>query len=170
MRKTKTHVYFYGGIYSQWSKSPFKENGKTFKTAEHYMMYHKALLFEPEKAIEILKTNTPKEAKAMGRNIKNFDAKVWEEKCMDIVTQGNILKFSQNKELLKTMLQDNPKILVEASPVDKIWGIGLHYDDNTVLNEKSWKGTNKLGICLMRARNHILNKQIKGTNEKISNN
>ena len=156
MKTTKTHVYFWGGHYSQWFKSPFKENGKTFPTAEHYMMYHKALLFDPSKADQVFDTDNPKKVKALGRSLNNFNKNVWDSHCMKIVTQGNYLKFTQNPELFKQMLADNPKILVEASPVDTIWGVGLHFDDPLILDKANWKGENKLGQCLIAARELII--------------
>ena len=155
MKTTKTHVYFWGGPYSQWFKSPFTENGKIFPTAEHYMMYHKALLFDPSKADQVFNIKDPKQVKALGRSLKNFNKDVWDANCMKIVTQGNYLKFTQNKTLLKQMLSDNPKMLVEASPVDTIWGVGLHFDDPLILNKANWRGENKLGQCLVQAREQI---------------
>lgn len=156
MKTTKTHIYFWGGIYSQWYKSPFTENGKVFPTAEHYMMYHKALLFDPSKADLIFETDNPKKVKAIGRSLANFDKGIWDSKCMDIVTQGNYLKFTQNKELLNQMLKDDPKMLVEASPVDTVWGVGLSEDDLLILNKANWKGENRLGKCLIEARERIV--------------
>lgn len=156
MKTTKTHVYFWGGVYSQWYKAPFTENGKVFQTAEHYMMYHKTLTFDPSKANLIFETNNPKKVKAIGRSLTNFDKDVWDKVCMDIVIKGNYLKFTQNKDLLNQMLVDAPKTLVEASPVDKIWGVGLSEDDPLILNESNWRGENNLGKCLMLARARII--------------
>ena len=156
MKTTKTHVYFWGGVYSQWYKASFTENGKVFQTVEHYMMYNKALTFDPSKANLIFETNNPKKIKAIGRSLTNFDKDVWDKVCMDIVIQGNYFKFTQNKDLLNQMLVDAPKTLVEASPVDKIWGVGLLEDDPLILNESNWRGENKLGKCLMLARARII--------------
>ena len=159
-RKTDGAVYFWGGVYSQWysSENQIEENGIFFNSAEKYMMYHKALLFsDTEIAKEILTLNNAKKIKALGRKIKNFDEEVWNNNKEDIVTQGSFLKFSQNMDLLDIMLKDKELKLVEASPLDKIWGIGLHYDDVDVEDESKWQGQNLLGKCLMQARTYIKN-------------
>ena len=154
MRITKTHYYFWNTIYSQWYMSKnkdylFEENGKGFITAEHYMMYHKALTFsDNEIANKILETLHPRDVKALGRLVKNYDDKSWSKVRFDIVTQGNILKFSQNQDLMDDLIKYQDLIFVEASPDDKIWGIGLHYDDDRVLNENLWQGQNLLGKAI----------------------
>ena len=151
MRITKTHYYFWNTIYSQWYMSKnkdylFEENGVKFITAEHYMMYHKALTFsDNEIANKILETLHPRDVKALGRLVKNYDDKLWSKVRFDIVSQGNILKFSQNQDLMDDLIKYQDLIFVEASPVDVIWGIGLHYEDDRVLDEKQWKGQNLLG-------------------------
>lgn len=154
MRITKTHYYFWNTIYSQWYMSKnkdylFEENGVKFITAEHYMMYHKALTFsDNEIANKILETLHPRDVKALGRLVKNYDDKLWSKVRFDIVTQGNILKFSQNQDLMDDLIKYQDLIFVEASPVDVIWGIGLHYEDDRVLDEKQWKGQNLLGKAI----------------------
>lgn len=154
MRITKTHYYFWNTIYSQWYMSKnkdylFEENGVKFITAEHYMMYNKALTFsDNEIANKILETLHPRDVKALGRLVKNYDDKLWSKVRFDIVTQGNILKFSQNQDLMDDLIKYQDLIFVEASPVDVIWGIGLHYEDDRVLDEKQWKGQNLLGKAI----------------------
>ncbi len=151
MRITDTHYYFWNTIYSQWYKSNrktylFEENDIKFYSSEHYMMYHKCLTFNDEvNAKTVLQKTSPREVKAIGRQIKNYDDNIWSEKRYDIVLQGNILKFSQNEELLEDLNKYKDKIFVEASPEDNIWGIGLHYDDDRVLDESQWEGQNLLG-------------------------
>lgn len=159
MRITKTHYYFWNTIYSQWyipkhKDYLFEENGKGFITAEHYMMYHKAFTFNDiEIANKILNTVRPGDVKRLGRMVKNYDDKIWAQRRFDIVVQGNLLKFSQNPDLFKDLEKHKDKIFVEASPDDKIWGIGLHYEDDRVLNENLWQGQNLLG--------KVINKVIK---------
>lgn len=156
MRETKDAVYFWGSYLSQWFKSTFTENGLNFNTAEQYMMYHKAMLFnDRENAEKIRATSDPKKQKAFGRLVKNFDPAVWDEHKLNIVTQGNYLKFSQNPSLKRDLLATGDKLLVEASPVDKVWGVGLHYDDDLILDEKNWKGENLLGVALMNTRTRL---------------
>ena len=154
MRITDTHYYFWNTIYSQWFMSTdkdylFEENDKGFITAEHYMMYHKAMLFnDTETANKILNTIHPGDVKRLGRMVKNYDDKIWSQRRFDVVVQGNLLKFSQNSDLFKDLEKHKDKIFVEASPDDKIWGIGLHYDDDRVLNENLWQGQNLLGKAI----------------------
>lgn len=169
MRITDTHYYFWNTIYSQWYMSQdkdylFEENGVGFITAEHYMMYHKALVFgDLETADKILKTVHPRDVKRLGRLVKNYDDLVWSEKRFDVVLNGNILKFSQNPELIDDLKKYKNKIFVEASPYDTIWGIGLHYDDDRILNESLWCGQNLLGKVI----NRVIDILIKGKNDKI---
>ena len=143
------------GYLSNWSPHSFYADGANglvlFETAEHYMMYHKALLFgDLETADKILKTVHPRDVKRLGRLVKNYDDSVWSEKRFDVVLNGNILKFSQNPELLDDLKKYKNKIFVEASPYDTIWGIGLHYDDDRILNESLWCGQNLLGKVINR--------------------
>ena len=157
--KTSTHLYFWNSIYSQWftSKKQIFENGNYFNNAEKYMMYHKALVFnDTEIAKEILNSYDPKTIKALGRKVKNFNDEVWNQHREKIVTQGNYLKFTQNYEFLQELLKDRDLILVEGSPFDKIWGVGLHYNSEEIKNEKNWNGLNLLGKCIMNARDIIL--------------
>ena len=162
-RTTDTHVYFWNGIYSQWSKSDFIENGIQYPNAEFYMMYHKARVFGAEDIQnEMIKVKyNPKAVKALGRKIKNFTDSIWDKHKMDIVEQASYLKFTQNPKLLKQLLVEQHLELVEASPVDKVWGIGLHYDNDEVLDKSNWKGQNLLGKCIMKARTKIINEESK---------
>lgn len=160
MKETKTHIYFWGGIYSQWYNSQFefkREDGQVAKVgrAEAYMMYQKAILFNaPNIAKKILETNDPKKQKALGQDRKEirFNQEVWDKNKFDIVVKGNLLKFSQNEKLKKQLLDTGDKVLVEGSPYDKIWGVGLKWDDPKILDEKNWKGENLLGKALMKVR------------------
>lgn len=161
-RITDTHVYFWNSLYSQWytTENQFQENGVTYPNAEKYMMMKKAEVFGALDILEQMKkTDNPRMVKQLGRKIQNFSDKVWDKHKIDVVTQASYLKFTQNPELLKIMLEHKDLILVEASPQDKIWGIGLHFDDDRVLNESEWLGENLLGICLMKARDRIIKKQ-----------
>ncbi len=151
------YEFFWSGPFSQWYPSVFHCDGVKFYTAEQYMMVHKAILFKDLKMInKILKTKNPREQKALGRKVANFDANKWNNKAKEIVERGNYCKFSQNKDLKKILLDTYPKILVEASPYDKIWGIGLNEDDALRTKPENWPGTNWLGIVLTKVRNNIL--------------
>lgn len=157
MKITDKYVLFWGSLFSQWYSQT--ENGKSFQfedekgvkysSCEQYMMYQKSLLFKDfEIADKILKTKDVKVIKNLGRLVKNFDNKIWDENKFSIVKKGNSFKFNQNKTFKATMLKYKNKIFVEASPQDKIWGIGLHYNDVLALDEKNWKGQNLLGKAL----------------------
>lgn len=139
--------------FSQWHPVGFHINGVYYKTAEHYMMWGKAMLFGDETiAADILHVKHPRDVKALGRKIKNFDSKLWEEQCQNIVYQGNYAKFTQNKEMRLALRATGTAELVESSPNDKIWGIGLAADDPKALNRETWEGTNFLGEVLMSVR------------------
>ena len=116
------------------------------------MMAQKARLFNDEESREaIMAAAHPRDQKALGRRVKNFDAKIWNDNCEKIVLDGNIAKFSQNEKLKKLLLSTYPLTLVEASPDDKIWGIGLDMKSPNLLNEYEW-GDNKLGLTLTVVR------------------
>jgi ribA/ribD-fused uncharacterized protein len=139
--------------FSQWWDSPFQLGEHFYRTAEHYMMVHKALLFDDIKSSEtILAAATPKEAKHLGRLIKGFDEKIWLQHREEIVYRANLAKFSQHKPLQTFLLDTGEEVLVEASPVDAIWGIGLAADDPKARNPALWPGLNLLGFALMRVR------------------
>lgn len=142
---------------SQWWNCNFYENGIMFCCAEQYMMYKKALLFSDfEYAQKIVQCNDAKKIKEYGRLVRNFDEKIWNDNKHSIVMQGNLLKFSQNSELKDYLLHTNLKILVEASPYDKIWGIGMKKGTNGILNPQNWKGENLLGFIIMDIRDRLV--------------
>ncbi len=141
---------------SQWWISPFDYEGHTYLTAEHWMMAEKAKLFKDSEMFEkILKANNPKSAKSLGRKVQNFDLNIWEENCYGIVKEGNLHKFQSDSNLKSFLLSTSNKIIVEASPYDKIWGIGLKKDNPKSLNPKTWNGTNLLGFALMEVRDEL---------------
>ena len=142
--------------FSQWFTGKFEENGIVYKTAEHYMMAGKARLFNDAEILEkIVQTPTPNQVKALGRKVKNFDPKVWNEHKYEIVKQGNLLKFSQNNKYKDFLLSTGDKILVEASPYDTIWGIGMLETDSRAENPLLWNGENLLGFALMEVRDEL---------------
>ncbi len=160
-------------VYSQWYQSDFTEtypDGKsiTFSCCEQYMMYHKAKLFKDDMiASEVLQETSQGRMKALGRKVENFDNKIWDQHKYSIVKQGNLLKFSQNADLKKEIMQtpDKDIVFVEASPYDKIWGVGLDKTDREVRNPEKWKGQNLLGFALTEVRNELLNKKFQGIDE-----
>ncbi len=142
---------------SQWYDCKFIVDGVEYHTAEQYMMSQKALLFGDTKINqEIMQANHPKQFKDMGRRISGFNEKVWNENKSDIVIKGNYAKFSQNPELKGFLIGTYNRILVEASPYDKIWGIGMSAFDKNINNPLEWNGENLLGFCLMEVRDMLL--------------
>lgn len=152
------YTFFWNGPFSQWYPSPFKDHdGNQFTCAEQYMMYRKAKLFgDEESAKKIMATNYPKEQKALGRLVKGFDPLLWDSQCMQIVKSGNYFKFTQNPKLLEALMSTGDTMLVEASPYDRIWGIG--FDEEHALENKNRWGKNLLGQCLVAVRNKIRSK------------
>lgn len=135
---------------SQWYESNFTVNNILYKTAEHWMMYRKAMQFDDFAcANKILTSETPKEAKGLGRKVRHCDYDVWYLPSYAIVVLGNIHKFNQHPDLLDYLLAQRNKILVEASPYDTKWGVGLSVKDKAIFNVENWKGTNFLGFALM---------------------
>lgn len=142
---------------SQWWICPFTVEGVTYTCAEQYMMAEKTRLFHDTERLEnIMKAKHPKEMKAFGRAVRNFDETTWENNCRDIVRRGNIAKFSQNPELLEFLMRTENKILVEASPMDRIWGIGLGKANPNAECPDKWRGTNFLGFTLMEVRDLLI--------------
>lgn len=142
--------------FSQWWEAPFLEGGLTFSTAEHWMMYQKALLFKDnEIAGNILQAKSPAKAKELGRKVRGFSPSVWDSEKYEIVKNGNVLKFSQNPELKTFLMNTQKRVLVEASPVDSIWGIGLSVQNEKIHNPFSWQGQNLLGFALMEVRDQL---------------
>lgn len=154
--KDNKFTFFWGGPFSQWYPSPFIIDGKKFDDAEMYMMYCKAMLFNDTKSAELILTaKHPSESKAIGRRVKNFNKEVWETYCKKFVYDGNYAKFTQNPDLLKYLMATENSELVEASPEDEIWGIGLKESDQRAQNKETWLGTNWLGEILTELREDL---------------
>lgn len=142
--------------FSQWWQSSFEVEDVTYLTAEHWMMAQKARLFKDSENLQkILQAKTPAEAKKLGREVHNFDPKEWDNHKYDYVKAGSIHKFSQHTDLKDYLLATGDRVIVEASPVDKIWGIGMAKDNPDVENPHKWKGENLLGFALMEARDAL---------------
>lgn len=154
----KSHNTVCKSCFSQWYDAPFKDNGVLYKTAEHYMMAQKAKLFNDQNAYQkILQCSHPKTAKSIGREIIGFSEAIWIKHRFDIVVAGNIAKFAYHPDLRVYLINTGDRVLVEASPVDAIWGIGLAADHHAVENPSQWRGLNLLGFALMQARNVLKN-------------
>lgn len=138
---------------SQWWPSPFVVEGVEYATAEHWMMAAKARLFgDAEAERRILAAGHPAEAKKAGRLVRDFDGPTWDRERFGIVTEGSVHKFAADADLREFLLATGDRVLVEASPVDRIWGIGLAATDDAATDPTRWKGLNLLGFALMEAR------------------
>ncbi len=120
------------------------------------MMAQKALLFGDKEIYDkIIVAKSPAEAKTLGRQVQHFDEATWNAKRLGIVVEGSLQKFSQHPDLQEFLLNTKERVLVEASPVDKIWGIGLAADSEKTENPKRWNGLNLLGFALMEVRDML---------------
>ncbi len=150
------------GCLSQWWPVAFTIDGLRFATAEHYMMWRKATLFDDQAtAAQILTVAHPHAAKLLGQQVTGFDQQVWEQRRYDVVVAGNVEKFGQHPALRAYLLGTGERVLVEASPLDQIWGIGLAADHPDAADPARWRGLNLLGFALMRART-VLREQEQG--------
>ncbi len=164
--ETEKFVFFYGHTpnknklhyFSQWYPIKFtekfdKKTSLIYQNAEQYMMAHKALLFGDHEIYDkIMNTGDPATIKKLGRLIADFDPDIWDEHKFNIVINGNRLKFSQNPILLKRLMDTDNKYIAEASPHDKIWGIGLSANVAIKTPKEKWPGKNLLGHALMIVR------------------
>jgi ribA/ribD-fused uncharacterized protein len=158
------YLFFYGhrrqpdgsigpGCLSQWWPARFVLDGREFLTAEHYMMWSKATLFNDRDAGQkILCAPNPRTAKQVGRLVQGFDQDIWERRRYDIVVRGSLAKFGQHRDLCDFLLATGDRVLVEASPTDRVWGIGLAAADERARDPARWRGLNLLGFALMQTR------------------
>jgi ribA/ribD-fused uncharacterized protein len=156
------HTYFWGtdSPFSQWHPATFVVGDITFTCAEQAMMHGKAKLFG-DRAIarKILATALPRQHKELGRKVQSFDEHTWEKHREGIVMAANLAKFGQNADLREQLLATAGTKLVEASPHDRIWGIGLDADDPRAANPAQWRGQNLLGKILTSVREQLLKKK-----------
>jgi ribA/ribD-fused uncharacterized protein len=151
------YTFFWGGPFSQWAPSNFVVNEIKYNCAEQYMMAHKASVFDDyDTYIKIMESKHPNDQKQLGRGVKNFDKEKWEKVCKQIVFDGNYAKFTQNPHLWDALESTVGTELVEASPFDTIWGIGLAENDPLALNKETWKGLNWLGEIITDVREVII--------------
>ena len=153
-----------------WWESPYAIGGQRFNCAEQYMMALKAQLFRDQDTYkDIMNADGPfngkqsewnvypRQQQAYGRRVKGFDLKTWENACRSFVYVGNLLKFTQDDGLKDLLLATGNRLIVEASPIDRIWGIGLAADNPLAWNQSTWRGTNFLGDALTKVRDEIRN-------------
>ncbi|MGW9214366.1 NADAR family protein [Embleya sp. NPDC055664] len=149
---------------SQWYPSPFEVDGITYRTAEHWMMAGKARMFaDADAERRVLAADHPKTAKTIGRQVRGFDEQRWVEERFELIVRGNVAKFGQHPDMGTFLLGTGRRILVEASPLDRIWGIGLAADDERAGDPERWRGLNLLGFALMAARARLADAAGAGT-------
>lgn len=142
---------------SQWWPSPFTVDGVEYATAEHWMMASKARLFgDAEAERRAVAAAGPAQAKKIGRLVRGFDEALWERERFAIVAEGSFHKFAAHPGLAAFLLGTGNRVLVEASPLDRVWGIGLAADDERAMDPTRWRGPNLLGFALMAARERLL--------------
>lgn len=143
-------------VLSQWWPAPFILDGQEYRHAEAFMMAEKARLFgDRETRDRILQAEHPGEVKKLGRIVRGFDGQVWDEHRYDVVVRASMAKFGQDDELGRYLRSTSPDVLVEASPVDRIWGIGLSAKDPEARRPSGWRGLNLLGFALTHVRGVI---------------
>lgn len=148
---------FYGGVFSQWYASPMVIDGVEYGCAEQYMMAQKALLFgDLVRHRAVMATSNPAEQKAIGRAVKGFDKRTWDSVSRDVVMRASLHKFTSDPRLRAKLLMTEGTTLVEASPTDVIWGVGLDELDPRVHDRSQWQGLNWLGQVLNDLRDSML--------------
>ena len=159
MRETETHIYFWTNWMSNWTPSNLKiyYDGELFTNSEQIFMYIKAKFFGDEnKAGEIVRLGSnPAIAKKLGREVSGYDEEAWSASRFDAMYAAVKAKFESDRVLTKQLMETDTKTLVEASPVDIIWGVGIHEKDDAILDESNWKGQNLLGKVLMKVRTEL---------------
>lgn len=158
MKTTPTMVLFWGKseIYSNFHYSPFVINGITYRCVEQFMMAAKARLFGDKTAeAAILKETEPFTMQQIGRTVQGYTDEAWFAARDEIVFQACLAKFQQNVRMGETLLATGEREMVEASPKDRIWGIGLGENDARALDKSKWLGENRLGRALMRVRAYL---------------
>jgi ribA/ribD-fused uncharacterized protein len=139
-------------VFSQWWPCRFEEGGQVYTSAEQFMMAGKARLFgDAERLADIAATHDPAACKALGRQVRGFDETRWRDARFDLVTRGSVAKFGEGP-LRAHLFATGDEILVEASPRDRIWGIGLGRASDAARDPRTWRGQNLLGFALVRAR------------------
>jgi len=155
---TEKFTFFWGGVFSNWYQATIIVDGVEYKCVEQYMMSEKAKLFKDFDSYEkIMQADHPREQKRLGRKVKGFDVAQWDKVSRNIVYIGCYVKFL-HPHLKEKLLATEGTTLVEASPYDKIWGIGLDVYNPLILDRATWKGLNWLGEVLTKVREDIKQK------------
>jgi hypothetical protein len=158
LKTANEFVFFWGkqDVFSNFYYAPFKHQGQLFKWSEQAVMYRKAKLFGADNiALDIIRAQTPDQCKKLGRSRQiPFDNDIWDNNKFNIYKEVLFDKFS-NPKLKEIILDTDNKTIVEASPYDKIWGIGMDCNHPDATNPSKWKGQNLLGKVLMSVRDEL---------------
>jgi len=150
------YVFFWAGEFSNWHNAKIEYKGEKFANTEQAYMWEKALHFDDYEIAElILNEPNPKENKKLGRQVKGFNAAEWLNVSFDLMLEINRAKYSQHESLKWQLINTGDRLLVEASPFDEIWGIGLTAAEAVNTPEEEWPGMNLLGKCLTKLRGEI---------------
>lgn len=163
MKLTDKYIFFYGNKdhFSNFYQTKFIVNGINFSCGEQFIMYNKAILFNDiDIATQIINESDPVKIKKLGRKVKNFNDNIWSKMREQIAYNGLYAKYKQNIILHDYIIETDMLKIVEASPIDKIWGIGLGIYDIQIEDKKNWKGSNILGKILMNVRSQLLYESI----------
>jgi len=153
MTETPKLVLFWGSWPSQWHPARFVVDGVEYNCCEQFMMAEKARVFgDTDARARILASRDPSDQKMLGRTVRDFDKSVWGGVCRGIVYSGNLARFGQDEAMRRTLLATADRTIVEASPTDRIWGIGLAQHDPRAQDPSQWRGSNWLGVALMQVR------------------
>lgn len=158
MQRYDKYTFFWsnGSIYSNWHLAPITIDGITYNCCEQYMMAKKAKLFGDMVTWQsVMETPLPREQKALGRQVKNFNPDIWAVIARDVVFRANMAKFTQHNELESAIFETRHTLLVEASPYDTVWGIGMSEEDAIRVGVAHWRGTNWLGQVITEVRESI---------------
>lgn len=152
----KNFTFFWSGPFSQWAMYPIEIDGVRFNCNEQYMMVEKARLFKDEESLKlIMKALHPKQQKLLGKGVENFVQEVWDSARQNIVYEANYAKFTQHEALKQMLLDTGDTIIVEASPKDSIWGIGISEFHEDACDPDKWPGLNLLGKAIMEVRDDL---------------
>ena len=141
---------------SNWFYSEFQVDGVTYSSMEQYMMHRKAMTFgDAEIGEKIMQTHDFAKIKALGRQVRNFDNRIWNGIRQIVIYEGLLAKFRQNPQLKEQLLATGDALLVECSWSDKIWANGVGIEDPHREDMDYWQGQNLLGFALMQVRQKL---------------
>lgn len=158
MDNRRDYCFFWrsGSPFSNFHPAEYEYDGNVFTCSEQGFMHSKAVLFGDHAiAEEILKTTSPMKIKQLGRQVRGFKEKTWKNARVDIMYQHCFAKFAQNEHLKEALMRTKDKAMVEASPSDAVWGIGLNEDKARRRAPETWRGQNLLGQVLDRVREEL---------------